>query len=93
MIDPATHYPTEISGSPFGTGSGPQCMLEDPSNQFIYTANFNDSTVTGRVVDQNSGVLNDLRDSAKSLPAGGSSGMVHCYGTHELVNPKAFGQD
>ncbi len=33
--------------SPFSTGSGPQCLLEDPSNQFIYTANFNDSTVTG----------------------------------------------
>jgi hypothetical protein len=64
VIDPATHYPTEISGSPFGTGSGPQCILEDPSNQFIYTANFNDSTVTGRVVDQNSGVLNDLPGSA-----------------------------
>jgi 6-phosphogluconolactonase len=36
-------------------------MVEDPSNQFIYTANFNDSTVTGRVVDPNDGVLNNLR--------------------------------
>ncbi len=64
VIDPSTHYPTEIPGSPFGTGAGPQCILEDPSNQFIYTANFNDSTVTGRVVDQNSGVLNNLPGSA-----------------------------
>jgi hypothetical protein len=45
----------------FGTGSGPQCLVEDPSAQFIYTANFNDSTVTGRIVDPNSGVLNTLR--------------------------------
>jgi 6-phosphogluconolactonase (cycloisomerase 2 family) len=64
VIDPATHYPSEIPGSPFGTGAGPQCILEDPSNQFVYTANFNDSTVTGRVVDQNSGVLNNLPGSA-----------------------------
>jgi lactonase family protein with 7-bladed beta-propeller len=45
----------------FGTGSGPQCIVEDPSDQYVYTANFNDSTVTGRVVDPNSGVLTDLR--------------------------------
>jgi 6-phosphogluconolactonase (cycloisomerase 2 family) len=50
-----------IAGEPFGSGSGPQCIVEDPSNQFVYTANMNDSTVTGRVVDPNSGVLNNLR--------------------------------
>jgi 6-phosphogluconolactonase (cycloisomerase 2 family) len=64
VVDPATHQLSEISGSPWGTGAGPQCMLEDPSNQFIYTANFNDSTVTGRVVDQNSGVLDNLPGNA-----------------------------
>ncbi len=52
---------TFIAGEPFGSGSGPQCLVEDPSNQFIYTANQYDSSVTGRVVDPNSGVLNDLR--------------------------------
>ena len=36
-------------------------MLEDPSNQFVYTANFNDSTVTGKIIDTNAGVLNPLR--------------------------------
>jgi 6-phosphogluconolactonase (cycloisomerase 2 family) len=45
----------------FGTGAGPQCIVEDPSGQYIYTANFNDSSITGRVVDPNSGVLNNLR--------------------------------
>jgi 6-phosphogluconolactonase (cycloisomerase 2 family) len=64
VVDPTTHQLSEISGSPWGTGAGPQCMLEDPSNQFIYTANFNDSTVTGRVVDQNSGVLDNLPGNA-----------------------------
>ncbi len=44
-------------------------MVEDPSNQFIYTANFNDSTVTGRVLDQNSGVLNQLPGKANKAYA------------------------
>ena len=61
VIDPSTHVLSYIAGEPFGTGAGPQCLVEDPSNQFIYTADFNDSAVTGRVVDPNSGVLNNLR--------------------------------
>jgi 6-phosphogluconolactonase (cycloisomerase 2 family) len=64
VLDPATHIPSELSGSPFGTGSGPQCILEDPSDQFVYTVNFNDSTVTGRLIDQNSGVLDNLNGNA-----------------------------
>lgn len=50
-----------IAEEPFGSGSGPQCIVEDPSNQFIYEANQYDSTVTGRVLDPNTGDLNDLR--------------------------------
>jgi len=50
-----------ISGEPFGSGSGPQCIVEDPSNQFVYEANLYDSTVTGRVLDPNSGELDDMR--------------------------------
>ena len=50
-----------IAGEPFGSGSGPQCIVEDPSNQFVYEANYYDSTVTGRVLDPNSGELDDMR--------------------------------
>ncbi len=50
-----------IAGEPFGSGSGPQCIVEDPSDQFVYEANFYDSTVTGRVLDPNSGELDDMR--------------------------------
>lgn len=46
--------------SNFGTGAGPQCIVEDPSDQFVYTANFFDSTITGRSVDPNDGFLNTL---------------------------------
>lgn len=48
----------------FGSGSGPQCIVEDPSNQFIYTANFVDSTITGRAVDPVGGILRPLKVSS-----------------------------
>jgi hypothetical protein len=64
VIDPQSKQLTPMSLSPFtnpsGTGSGPQCLLEDPSNQFLYTANFNDSSVTGKSLDVNSGVLRPI---------------------------------
>ena len=44
-----------------GSGSGPQCLVEDPSDQFIYTANFVDSTITASSIDVNSGLLRPLR--------------------------------
>lgn len=70
VIDPSTHQLSFIAGEPFGSGSGPQCLVEDPSDQFIYSADYNDSAVTGRVVDPNSGVLNDLRVN-KTYPVQG----------------------
>jgi hypothetical protein len=60
--------PTEMSGLPvgFGSGSGPQCLVEDPSNQFFYTANFNDNSVTGQAIDENAGTLIPLNNSTKA---------------------------
>jgi 6-phosphogluconolactonase (cycloisomerase 2 family) len=64
VLDPSQHQLTFMADEPFGTGAGPQCLVEDPSDQFIYTANFNDSTVTGRSIDHNSGDLRNLNGSA-----------------------------
>jgi 6-phosphogluconolactonase len=60
--------PGEMAGTPigFGTGAGPQCLVEDPSNQFFYTANFNDSSVTGQSIDENAGTLRPLSQSTKA---------------------------
>jgi hypothetical protein len=60
--------PTEMSGTPigFGSGGGPECLVEDPSNQFFYTANFNDSTVSGQEINQQTGLLVPLNDSSKA---------------------------
>jgi 6-phosphogluconolactonase (cycloisomerase 2 family) len=61
------YQPTEMSGNPigFGAGAGPQCLVEDPSNQFFYTANFYSSTVTGQAIDQNGGQLHPLSEVSK----------------------------
>jgi len=63
VIDPSTHQLSLIAGEPFGSGAGPQCIVEDPSDQYIYLADLYDSSVSGRVVDPNSGVLTNLRAS------------------------------
>jgi 6-phosphogluconolactonase (cycloisomerase 2 family) len=66
-IDPASGILIEDGGSPWGTGSNPQCLLEDPSNQFLYTAN-GDSTVSGRVISPNTGDLSNMHGSTGSFP-------------------------
>jgi 6-phosphogluconolactonase len=60
--------PTEIAGTPigFGAGAGPVCLVEDPSNQFFYTANHDAATVTGQELDQNAGTLTPLSQSSKA---------------------------
>jgi DNA-binding beta-propeller fold protein YncE len=63
-LDPSTHQLVQLPGPTFGSGAGPQCLVEDPSDQFVYSADFNDSAVTGRVVDPNSGELNQLRSTS-----------------------------
>jgi len=45
----------------FHAGSSPQCIIEDPSNQFIFTADHDSNTVTGQVLDPSSGNLTDMR--------------------------------
>ncbi len=53
-----TQLPSSLN--PFAVGSGPVCMVEDPSKQWVYTSN-QDGTVTGYHIDHNQGVLNVLQ--------------------------------
>jgi 6-phosphogluconolactonase len=59
-----------VSPSTFNTGSGPQCILEDPSNQYIYTADSISNSVTGHVLDPSSGNLTDLRNATSYATVG-----------------------
>jgi 6-phosphogluconolactonase (cycloisomerase 2 family) len=65
-----------IAGGTTPTGSGPQCILEDPSNQYIYTADFVSSTVTGHVLDPQSGTLTDLRNGTSYATVGNPTWCV-----------------
>lgn len=53
-------YLSELSQSPFKSGSGPSCMVEDPTSKWMYVANRNDGTVTGYRFTNTQGVLSDL---------------------------------
>jgi 6-phosphogluconolactonase len=48
------------TNNPYAVGSGPECIIEDPSSKYLYTSNNFDSTVTGKLLDQNKGYLSDL---------------------------------
>ena len=62
-----------IIGSPYPSGSGPVCMAEDPSNQYIYTSNYNDGTVTGFALNSTSGELSDLTKGSTFTAVGKAS--------------------
>lgn len=60
----------------FPTGSSPRCILEDPSNQYLYTADFDSNTVTGHVLDPSSGVLTKMRNSTTFTTVGNPTWCV-----------------
>ena len=70
LITSSSGYQTSfVGGEPFGSGSGPQCIVEDPSDQLIYEANEYDSSVTGRILDPTSGELKGMTvTSSYTLP-------------------------
>jgi 6-phosphogluconolactonase len=76
FIDPTTGVLTSLSTGanastvPFGSGAQPQCILEDPSNQYLYTANYSDSTVTGAIINSSTGTLTQLRKATMFNAAG-----------------------
>lgn len=48
------------AGNPYPVGAGPVCMVEDPTNQWAYTSNNIDATISGKRLDSNSGELREL---------------------------------
>lgn len=60
----------------FPAGSQPTCIVEDPSNQYLYTANFASSTVSGRKIDTNTGTLTELVRGSSFAAAGNPTWCV-----------------
>jgi 6-phosphogluconolactonase len=60
-IDTSGRLATLIDTSnPYAIGSGPVCVVQDPSNQYLYTSNNTASTVTGKQLREDTGTLADL---------------------------------
>jgi 6-phosphogluconolactonase (cycloisomerase 2 family) len=64
---------TPISDAPYTVGSGPVCMVEDPTNQYMYISNFNDGTVTGKHFDPTTGRLLELSRGSTFTATGQST--------------------
>jgi 6-phosphogluconolactonase (cycloisomerase 2 family) len=65
--------PISDSQNPYPSGNGPLCMVEDPSNQYVYTSNANDGTVTGKFINANTGQLSDLSRGSTFSTSGTSA--------------------
>lgn len=52
--------PVPTAQNPYTSGSGPIWLVEDPTNQYLYSVNFNDNTITGAVIDATHGQLSNL---------------------------------
>ncbi|WP_158820024.1 beta-propeller fold lactonase family protein [Granulicella sp. S156] len=61
---------TPLAQGQYTTGSGPVCMVEDTSNQYMYVSNHLDGTVTGKVIDPTTGFLSDLTRGATFAATG-----------------------
>ncbi|RRA48729.1 hypothetical protein [Acidipila sp. EB88] len=51
-------------GFTLGTVSSPVCIFEDPTNQYLYVAGAADNSITGRIIDPNTGTLKALNKNA-----------------------------
>jgi 6-phosphogluconolactonase (cycloisomerase 2 family) len=61
--------------NPYTVGSGPVCMVEDPSKQWVYTSN-QDGTVTGYHIDHNQGTLQVLQHGSTFQATGRPACLV-----------------
>lgn len=66
ILSPYQLQPIPNGGQTAGTGAGPQCILEDPSNQYIYTGNFNSSSISALSIHESDGILTPLSQATKA---------------------------
>ena len=50
----------DSTNNPYAVGSGPVCIVQDPTNQYLYISDNTDSTITGKLFDQRFGYLSNL---------------------------------
>jgi 6-phosphogluconolactonase (cycloisomerase 2 family) len=62
--------------NPYSVGAGPVCFAEDPTDQYIYTSNQYDGTVTGKILSNITGQLSPLTRGSKFTAVGLPSCLV-----------------
>jgi len=72
----------DTGNNPYQVGAGPVCMVEDPSNQYMFTSNNVDGTVTGFNLDKSTGELSNLRRGSKFT----ATGLSTCLAVSGNVN-------
>jgi 6-phosphogluconolactonase (cycloisomerase 2 family) len=78
------HLDNPSLDSPYGNGipSGPVCIFEDPSNQYIYVAGSADNTIAGRKYDTQTGDLKPLPTSTAFPTVGTPSWCLATTSSH-----------
>src|SRR5665213_1431071 len=72
----------DTGNNPYQVGAGPVCMVEDPSNQYLFTSNNVDGTVTGFNLDKSTGELSKLKRGSKFT----ATGLSTCLAVSGNVN-------
>lgn len=66
----------------FGVGSTPVCVFEDPSHQYIYTANAGSSNITGSKLEPNTGTLTNLSKGSSFTTVGTPTWCLYSSNTN-----------
>lgn len=59
LIQPGSSL-AALTGSPYSVDAGPVCMVQDPTNKYVYISAHNSGQVTGKLFDANTGELSQL---------------------------------
>lgn len=73
---------TEVSGSPFSAGTGPQGIIFDYTGTYVYTANIGSNNISGWSFDKTSGALTAISGSpfsAGTQPVDLAEDSSHTY--------------
>jgi 6-phosphogluconolactonase len=84
---------TQVSGSPFATGSGPYWIAVDPTGKFAYVADYDSNDVSAYAINTSSGALKPVKGSpfkagsepqGVAIDPGGKFAYVANYGSGDI---------
>lgn len=79
-IDATNGQLTPLAPDIYPTGAGPIWLAIDSTNQYIYSVNFNDNTITGKVIQQTTGQLSPLLKGSVAQPTVGQPTYIAVSG-------------